>query len=201
MPCLRYFCYFACVLFSACGGSNGDLNESRGAGIPVRPSNCGGHLPNTGSFALKVRYVDEVEPNDDVSTAYALDMPSPDAPEDLAGIVVQGSVDDMMDRVDTFSFTRSRKRWLFVKLCGLSCVPDSENGNDGNPDSLPVSIGHFNVLNANGELIATTAGHSQTENFGELCIDTGVITYIAVHAYNTLGLVQPYRISVFERDF
>jgi len=166
-----------------------------------RPSNCGGHVPNSGSFAVRVRFADEVEPNDDLSTANALYMPVPDAPEDLIGIVVQGSFDDTMDRVDTYSFTRERSRWLFVKLCGLSCVPGSETDSNGNPDSLPVSIAHFNVLNADGELIATTAGHSLTENYGELCIDVGVITYIEVHAYNTLGLVQHYWISVYERDF
>ena len=199
LPYLRYLCYCACIVFTACGGGG---NESRGVYTTPRSSLCGGHLPNlSGSYDFRLRYVDEVEPNDDISTAFAFDMPIPVVPEDLGGIIVRGSVDDTMDRLDTFSFTPSRKRWLFIKLCGTSCVPGSENGLDDDPDSLPVWIAHFNVLDADGRLIATSAGRNLIENYGEVCLDAGVISYIEVHAFETNGLAHPYRMSVFERDF
>jgi len=201
MPILRYFCYFACILFAACGGSNGGSSESRGTGVAPRPSSCGGHLPISGSYAFHLRNVDEVEPNDDISTAFALDMPVPAASEDLGGIIVQGSVDDTVDRVDTFSITPARQRWLFIKLCGSSCAHGSQNDLNGDPDSLPVWIAHFNVLDADGRLVATSAARNLVENYEEVCLDSGVIYYISVHAFETNGLAHPYQISVFERDY
>jgi hypothetical protein len=195
---MRYLLYFACVAFAACGGTGGGGNESGGAGTPAVSSNCSGGPPISGSYKLSVRSVDEVEPNDDVSTAFAVNMPIPAAAEDLVGIVIEGGVHDTMDRSDLYSFTSSRTRWFFFKLCESSCNTDSENDRHGNPDSLLVWTAHFSVLDADGRTIISTAGDNPIENYGEVCVDAGVITYIAVHANDTKNLVQPYRMSAFE---
>lgn len=197
---MRFFACFACVVLAACSGPGGDGNGSGRAGSPSGSSNCSG--PETsGSFRLSVRREGEVEPNDDISTAYAVNMPVPEAPEDLVGIVIEGSIHDSTDRTDIYSFTSSRTRWYFFKLCESSCSTDSENDRYGNPDSLLIWTAHFSVLDADGKAIISTLGDNPTENYGEVCVGAGVVTYIAVHANDTAGMEQPYRISALEIDF
>jgi len=194
---MRYLLYIACVAFAACGGSGGG-NQSRGAVTPTSFSGCNGNPPTSGSFRLSVHTVDEVEPNDELATAFAVDMPVPAAPEDLVGIVIEGSVHDTADTADIFSFTSSRTRWFFVKLCETSCNTESENDRYGNPDSLLIWNAYFSVLAADGSSLYSTVGDNPTENYGEVCINAGVITYLAVYANDTRSQPQPYRISAIE---
>ena len=100
--------------------------------------------------------------------------------------------------VDTFSFTSSRTIPFFFKLCEASCNTGSGNDKDGNPDSLDVTIANFSVLDADGNVMMTTNGNNPTKNYGEVCVEGGVITYIAVRADNTMSSDQEYRLSAFE---
>jgi hypothetical protein len=150
----------------------------------------------SGSIVFPI--VSEVEPNDDISLAYGVTIPTPAQAGDRVGILIGGDVIDAIDGVDTFSFTSSRSKQFFFKLCEATCNTGSGNDKNGNPDSLDVSIVYFSVLDAAGNVLMTTQASNSTDNYGELCVDGGVITYIAVSANNTMNALQDYKISAFE---
>lgn len=191
---MRCLLCFACLVFAACSGGK----ECAGAGIVSGSSSCSEGSPTSGGFKLSIHRGVEVEPNDDLSTANAVYMPVPAAPEDLSGFIIDGSVNDTTDRTDIFSFTTQRSRRIFFKLCEASCDTRSETDTNGNPDSLFVWNAYFSVLDFDGGTIATTARGNPNENYGELYIDAGVVIYISVYANNTFNLDQPYRISAVE---
>ncbi len=141
--------------------------------------------------------VGEVEPNNDISTAFGVAVPTPTASQSV-GLLVLGNVHDTSDLVDTISFTSTRTIKYFVKLCEDSCNIGSGNDKDGNPDSLDISVAYFDVLDASWMVIGSTRTNVSTENYTELCIEGGVITYIQVIANNTLNAAQDYRISAME---
>jgi hypothetical protein len=119
-------------------------------------------------------------------------------PEDRVGVVVRGNINDMTDLVDTFSFTSSRTIPFFFKLCEGSCNTHGGSDNEGNSDSLDVTIANFSVIDADGKVMLTTFGNNPSANYGEVCVEGGVITYIAVFADNTMSSDQEYRLSAFE---
>jgi hypothetical protein len=139
----------------------------------------------------------EIEPNNDISTAFGVAIPSPTASQSV-GLLVLGSVHDSLDPIDTIAFTSTRSIKFFIKLCEDSCNTASGNDKDGNPDSLDTSIAYFDVLDAAGMVMGSTRSNISTENYAELCIEGGVITYIQVIAGNTLNAAQGYRVSAME---
>jgi len=195
---MRCWLSLACVVFASCGGPGGGGNGNKMAGDPSVSSSCGDSRPTTGGFRLSVRSQDEVEPNDDLSTAFAASLPVPAAPEDRVGFVVEGDIHDTTDRDDVIAFTSSRTHWFFIKLCESTCNTDSENDWYGNPDSLIAWVAHFRVLDADGRTIINTQLDNPLENYAEVCVDAGVVTYISIHANNTVNARQPYRMSAIE---
>ncbi len=188
---MRYSIWIIFLALAACGGS--------GNGIPpVIIPTCGTTVPTSGAFRISFPFVDEVEPNGDISTAYPVSLGTLAVPEDRVGTIVLGSINDTSDLVDTFSFTSSRTIPFFFKLCEASCNTGSGNDKDGNPDSLDVMLANLSVIDANGNVMMTTNGNNRTENYGEVCVEGGVITYIAVRADNTMSSDQEYRVSAFE---
>lgn len=193
---MRYLLCFACFLFASCDeGGNG----CEGAGKLSGSSGCGVGSSTPGNFTLSVRRGVEVEPNNDLSTASVVQMPTRAAPGDLVGFVIEGSVNDASDHADIFSFTSSRSGRILFKLCESFCDTRYETDRYGNSDSLLVWIAYFDVLDADGKILATTVDDNPIENYGDIYIDAGVITYIVVYANDTLHLDQPYRISAVER--
>lgn len=192
---MRHLLCLACLAFAACSGGGQGCG---GAGIASASPGCSGGSPTSNAFKLSVHRGVEIEPNDDIATANAVYMPTPAAPEDIAGFVIGGTVHDTRDSTDIFSFTSLRARRIFFKLCESSCDTRFETDKDGNPDSLLVWAAYFDVLDADGRIIATTLGGNPIENYGDLYIDAGVIIYIAVHANDTFHVDQPYQISAFE---
>ena len=201
---MRQLILFMCLLFSACGG--GSSGNGGGNQLPPPPMACG-TADNTAFSGLQVTaFQSEVEPNDDISTAYGVTIPTPTQPGDRVVIQITGNVIDATDGVDTFSFTSSRSKQFFFKLCeapppaplpGPSCnyFPGVINGN---ADSLDVAIAYFSVLDAAGNVLATTQANNSTENYLTTCIDGGVITYISVNANDTMNAPQNYVISASE---
>lgn len=198
---MRYLLYVMYLVIAACGGSNGNgrAGDENGVGnIPSGNARCVPGSQDSNIARLTTRTVDEIEPNNEVSTAHPVDLPIPDAPEDLVGFVVEGSVHDLNDLTDIFSFTSSRTRRIFFKLCESSCNTRSDTDFYGNPDSLINWSAYIKVLDADGVAIASTEFDNPIENFAEVCVDAGVVMYVAVHAGNTLNADQPYQVSAFE---
>jgi hypothetical protein len=186
-------CAAVALLVCGCGGGG----SSGGAGSPPPPpppQSCAG----TGLVGnIDIQFATDVEPNDDISIAHGVTIPTPGSDVSV-GLLVNGNVHDTQDRVDTFSFTSSRTVKFFFKLCESSCNFGSGNDKDGNPDSLDVSIAYFDVLDAAGNIMMSTQANNSTENYGGLCVDGGVITYIMVIAADTMNALQEYKISAIE---
>ena len=189
---MRQTILFMCFVFTACSGN------SDGNGPPQGPIACGPVDDTVFSGSIVFPIVSEVEPNDDISMAYGVTIPTPARAGDRVGILIQGAVIDAADSADTFSFTSSRSKQFFFKLCESICNTGSGNDKDGNPDSLDVSIAYFSITDAAGNVLMTTQANNSTENYGELCVDGGVITYIVVFANNTMNALQDYNMSAFE---
>ena len=131
--------------------------------------------------------------------AFGVIIPTPGpTTSDSVGLLINGNVHDTLDHVDTFSFTSSRTIKFFFKLCESSCNSGSGNDKNGNPDSLDISIAYFDVIDAAGNIMMSTQAKSSTENYIEMCVDGGVITYIKVVANDTMNAPQDYKITAFE---
>jgi hypothetical protein len=185
---MKKFTYSLLLILAACGG------DGSGGGGTLPPLECDGTGPRS---SIGFPIVTEIEPNNDISTAFGVVVPTPTASQSV-GLLVLGSVHDTNDLVDTISFTSTRTIEYFVKLCEDSCNGGSGNDKDGNPDSLDTSVAYFDVLDASGMVIESTRTNISTENYTELCIEGGVITYIQVIANNTSNAPQDYRISAME---
>ena len=195
---MRYIALFICLLVAACHGSSGSggSNNNPNNSLPADPTLCSAADPFSGSIVFPI--VAEVEPNDDVSVAYGVTLPTPAQAGDRVGLVINGTVHGIADRMDTFSFASSRSRTFFFKLCESTCNMGSGNDRFGNPDSLDVWIAYFSVLDASGNVLITTETNQRTENYVRLCVPGGVITYIRVVANNTMNALQNYKISAVE---
>ncbi len=187
---MRQLILFMCSLLTACSGGNNSPPPQQ----QPPPQSCVGTGP-VGNLVFPI--VTEVEPNDDISMANGLTIPTP-GPTTAVGIVIRGSVHDTLDRVDTFSFTSSRTIKFFFKLCESICNIASGNDKNGNPDSLDTSIAYFDVLDAAGRTMTSTRTNVSTENYAELCVDGGVITYIMVIATDTMNAPQEYKMTAIE---
>jgi hypothetical protein len=177
-----------CLCLSMLGCSSGSSN----GGPP--PPNCEGvGARNVIVFPI----VSEIEPNNDISNAFGVTVPTPTASQSV-GLLVLGSVHDSLDPIDTIAFTSTRTIKYFIKLCEDSCNGASGNDKDGNPDSLDTSIAYFDVLDATGMIMGSSSTNISTENYTELCIEGGVISYIQILARNTLNAAQDYKITAME---
>ena len=188
---MRQSILFMCSLLTACSGGNDAPPPQQ----QPPPQSCVGTGP-VGNLVFPI--VTEVEPNDDIATAFGVTIPTPGPNADSVGLHVNGNVHDTIDRVDTISFTSSRTIEFFFKLCESSCNIASGNDKNGNPDSLDTSIAYFDVLDAAGRTMTSTRTNVSTENYAELCVDGGVITYIMVIATDTMNALQEYKMTAIE---
>ena len=188
---MRQSILFMSSLFAACSSGN----DPPPLQPPPPPQSCAGTGPVSN---IVFPIVSEVEPNDDIATAFGVTIPTPGPNADSVGLLVNGNVHDTLDRVDTISFTSSRTIKFFFKLCESSCNSGSGNDKNGNPDSLDTTIAYFDVLDAAGSIMTSTRTNVSTENYAELCVDGGVITYIMVIANDTMNAPQEYKITAFE---
>jgi hypothetical protein len=193
-----------CLLFTAChsggdGGSGAGSSNNSGSAPPPNTSACAANAPLPSSFTLALRFASEIEPNDGMSTATVVTLPTPVQTGDGVGAVMMGRVNDSADVLDIFSFAAPRSRTFFFKLCESSCNTAAGNDSNGNPDSLDVSIAYFRVRDGSGNVLATTQASAPTQNYFELCVAGGVITYVEVVANSTRNASQNYSISAMER--
>jgi hypothetical protein len=175
----------SCLALGACssGGGGGNTNP------PADPPSGG--LPP--AFSVLVSFAGEVEPNDSIAAANSLTMPSHSATADFVGTGAKGSVNDLTDVADFFSFTAARKDDFTIKLCDSMCSTINSD------DTLDVSIAYFEVLDQFGTLILSSQGGGVTSNFQTISIDAGVIYFIAVFPEDTVGANQVYFVSAVEK--
>ena len=137
------------------------------------------------------RLEDEVEPNDSISTANPIALPSlPSNPADLIGFVASGAISNLTDGVDTYSFTAARTRTYVFHLCASTGCGQF---------NLDVGIAYFNVLDQFGNVLLSTQDDDINGNHGELSINAGVLYYVMIIAENTMNGVQTYRQYVIEK--
>ncbi len=188
LPRKQIVVLFLYLLLLGCSGGDGNGNP------PPPPLSCDGTGPSGPS---QIAIFTEVEPNNDLASAFGVAIPTPTADRGV-GLLVGGTVHESADRIDVISFTSTRTIRFFVKLCEDSCNIGFGNDQNGNPDSLDTSIAYFDVMDASGMVIGSSLTNVSTENYTELCIEGGVITYIQVIANNTLNAAQDYRVSAME---
>jgi hypothetical protein len=99
-----------CLVLSACGGGGSGAR-------PPPPAVCGPADDTVFSGTQLISVRPEVEPNDDISMANGVTIPTPAQPEDRVVIQIIGDVTDAVDGADNFSFTSSRTKRFFFRLC------------------------------------------------------------------------------------
>ena len=179
---------------SVLGCSSGSGNGNPPPPPPPPPLACEG----TGAVSSsRFPIVAEVEPNNDLASAFGVVVPAPTASQSV-GLLVLVNVNDSLDPVDTISFTSTRTIEYFVKLCEDRCNSAAPLNRDGNPDSLDTSIAYFDVLDSVGSVIGSTRTNAATDNYVGLCIPGGVITYLQIIARDTMSAPQDYKITAME---
>ncbi len=162
------------VLLVGCGGGGGYGGDDGGENLLPPP------------FVILLKFEDEVEPNDSISTANPIALPSlPSNPDDLIGFVAFGAINTLTDGVDTYSFTAARTRTYVFDLCAS---PATACG----LFNLDVGIAYFNVLDQFGNVLLSTQDDDINGNHGELSINAGVLYYVMIIAENTMNGVQSY---------
>lgn len=132
------------------------------------------------------RLEDEVEPNDSISTANPIALPSlPSNPAVLIGFSASGAISNLTDGVDTYSFTAARTRTYVFDLCASTATACGQF-------NLDVGIAYFNVLDQFGNVLLSTQDDDINGNHGELSINAGVLYYVMIIAENTMNGVQLY---------
>ena len=172
--------YSFLLILAACGGGGGG-----NSGPPTGP----GPIFNTPPTFEVVR---EVEPNDDLMTATPLVFPNTTGRSDVA--IGLGNIHDTSDVVDTYSFTPNHSKRHFFQLCDTVCNLGSRFGN------LDVSVTYFDVLDASGNVLSSTAADASSGNLAELAVDAGVLYYVMVIAENTANLEQHYSINIIDDE-
>ena len=168
-----------CLFMSACSGGGGSGGE------PAPPADPGPIIDDPA-----FNFVPEVEPNDDMSTATPLQIPNNSGRTDVAAGL--GSIHDTSDLIDTYSFTVNHSRRHFFQLCSSDCFLGTQIGN------LDVTVSNFDVLDASGNVLLSTARDSTTRNLVGLAMDAGVLYYVMVIAGNTANSEQQYSINIID---
>lgn len=196
-----------CPFFAACGGDeDGDNNTSS-------PTNSGGSSggglvclayllvsgddeclswgassssSSSGSVGKVIRYTpyDEIEPNNDLLNANPLSFPSS---EDLDGFIVDGSVHDVSDQTDLFTFVRASRHDFEFQLCAhgqRSC---------DQPGEIDTLTAYFDILNQSGSVVTSTQASSR--NSKQMRIEAGTSYYIRVVAGDTMATTVKYELK------
>ncbi len=128
----------------------------------------------------------DVEPNDSMSTASAASFPLPQVPEQSVGFLVNGTINNLTDGIDTYAFTAARSRtFVFALTRRNSNVVDQ------------VGTAYFIVVDQYGSILFSSERNTVNGNYHEMWIDAGVLYYVMV----TTPLPPPqreYTLRVFE---
>ncbi|NIW23193.1 MAG: hypothetical protein GWN29_00730, partial [Gammaproteobacteria bacterium] len=195
------------------GGSSDDFNPSNPCNVVLTIATAGlscalgviaGVAPTTTSAppttapppsstpsAFRYQNVPDLEPNDDTSTASVAYFPMRAAPEQRVGFRVDGTINEITDQIDTFSFTSTESRTLRIELCGAGSTC-------GLGYRLDTAVAFIEVLDQFGSELWTTEADSTAGNLRTITIDAGVLYYVTVVAQNTSSTNTGYILSVME---
>ena len=167
----------------ACGGSS--------SAPPPVDDDFFGLGPGTATGTILVQ--SEVEPNDSIAMANPVTVPTPSPTDDFVGFQVNGTINNLTDGVDTFSFTAARTRIYSIKLCSSTCSGIGQGG------SFDVAVAYFDVLDQSGNILVSSQGDNVVGNYREINIDAGVLYYIMLIAEDTMNVAQTYSLHAVEK--
>jgi hypothetical protein len=171
-----------CFSIAACGGGGGG-NKGGGGPAPI-PGFIFNRSPIVEVFV-------EIEPNDTMATATPLPLTDT---ANIADIVIGlGDVDTSSDIYDFYSLTASHGRGHHFQLCASDCAVGASTGN------IDVAAAYFDVLDASGNILISTANDPGSGNIVEIELDAGVLYYVVVTAENTPMPFQFYSIFLIDR--
>ena len=175
-----------------CGnsGSSGSSAGS-GGGSPTPPTGTGSTTPPPSGSGIAALINDELEPNDTLANANIMSYPTRSDSITHIGWVANGSISDMNDAADYFSFTAPLGRDYTIRLCPPSGSPC--NGTTG----IDTLTAFFELLDQDGNvLLSSQAGPT---NAFEMAIDAGVVYYVRVMVGDTMGSIVNYNFQVYEK--
>ena len=189
---------FVCLALTACssggGGGGGNNGGNSGGGNPPPGGGSGGGFPGivfAGPPVVEV-YL-EAEPNDTMVNATPVPLTDTVAAADVS--IMVGDVDIVGgDVFDYFSITANYSREHVVQLCADNCTLGSNTGN------LPENTAYFDVLDAAGNIIASSATDASDSNILEVDLSAGVIYYVVVTGVNTPSPSQFYSAIIIDTD-
>lgn len=188
--CISWIEYFNdpanCGNSDSSGGSAGS-----GGGGPTPPTGTGSTTPPPSGSGIAALINDELEPNDTLANANIMSYPTRSGSITHIGWVANGSISDMNDAADYFSFTAPLGRDYTIRLCPPSGSPC--NGTSG----IDTLTAYFELLDQDGTvLLSSQAGPT---NAFEMAIDAGVVYYVRVMAGDTMGSIVGYNFQSFEK--
>lgn len=199
-------------MVAACGGGDGDdgtapsaaTGGSPGGGVmcfayllvsgddqclasAVSSGSSSGSTSGTSGSAIRYVLNYEYEPNDDWMTANPLVMESSSAPD---GFMADGSVNDLSDRSDTFSFSRRIGRGFRIRLCADGNRVCNEYG------EVDTLTAYVDVLDATGNVLASS--QAAARNLVEMRLQSGSTYYVRVVAGDTMSVAVAYHLTGHE---
>ena len=173
-----------CVTAAVSGGSSGSVN-SGGSSPPTPPPPTSGGSDNTIGILGNV----EVEPNNDLINANPVAFAGSTG---KVGFYVDGTVDDVSDQADFFTFVRSRAREFRFQLCPPGVMICEQSG------SIDTLTAYIDVLDQDGNVILST--QAAKSNVDIMSIDAGISYYVRVVAGDTMATTIGYRLTAYERN-
>jgi len=190
VTCISWIDYFNDPANCGNSGSSGGSTGSDG-GSPTPPAGTGSTTPPPSGSGIAALINDELESNDTLSNANIMSYPTRSGSITHIGWVANGSISDMNDSADYFSFTAPSGRDYTIRLCPPAGSPC--HGSTG----IDTLTAFFQLLDQDGTvLLSSQAGPT---NAFEMVIDAGVIYYVRVMAGDTMGSVVRYNFQAFEK--
>ena len=186
-----FICYSSIDYYNdpaTCGGTY----PISGSGNSTPPPNVtGGMTPPPSGSGIAALLNDEIEANNTFANANIMSYPTRTASITHIGWVANGSISDMNDVADYFSFTAPIGRDYTIRLCPPSGSPCS--GTTG----IDTLTAFFELLDQDGNVLLSS--QAAATNAYEMAIDAGVVYYVRVMAGDTMGSTVSYSFQAFER--
>jgi hypothetical protein len=136
--------------------------------------------------------MDDIEPNDSISTAAPARLNSR-LPGGRGGFSVKSTFNTVTDPADVFIFTLQTPANIEFTLCF------GDAGCSNNPAGrIDVGTAYIDILDQSGALIWSAAKDAQIGNIREIWLDAGVPYYAVLVAADTMGSDLAYRFSAIE---